>query len=97
MFWVFHTDVLGGAIFSYENATVNQLTADAQKLADPEVRLPMYMEAQRLIVDEDAPAVFLYSLAYLRAYRSDRLVGMGPMPRPTDVFFWLRSVDIVGE
>lgn len=97
MYWVFHTDILGGAIFSYENARVNELLAGAQKLADPEVRLPMYMEAQQLIVDEDAPAVFLYSSAYLRAYRSDRLVGMNPMPRPTDVFYWLRSVDIASD
>ena len=55
----------------------------------------MYTEAQDLIVDQDTVAVFLYSLADLRAYRSDRLTGIEPMARPTDVFYWLRSADIV--
>src|SRR5690606_5960569 len=95
MYWVFHTDTLGATIFSYQNDRVNELLADAQKLADPDVRLAMYTEAQDLIVDEDAAAVFLYSSADLRAYRSDRLVGIEPMPRPTDVFYWLRSADVV--
>ena len=97
MYWVFSTSTLGGSIMSYENERVNQLLADAQKLADPDVRLPMYMEAQSLIVDEDAAAVFLYSSAYLRAYRSDRLEGILPMPRPTDVTYWLRTATVVGE
>ncbi|MBZ0297640.1 MAG: ABC transporter substrate-binding protein [Anaerolineae bacterium] len=95
MYWVFHTDTLGGSIFSYQDDRVNELLADAQKLANPDTRLVMYNEAQDLIVDQDVPAVFLYSSADLRAYRSDRLVGMEPMPRPTDVFFWLRTADVV--
>ena len=95
MYWVFHTDTLGGAIFSYQNDRANELMAGAQKLADPDVRLPMYMEAQEIIVDQDAVAVFLYSSADLRAYRTDRLTGIEPMARPTDVFFWLRSADTV--
>ena len=96
MYWVFHTDTLGGRIFSYENARANELMAGAQKLADPDVRLPMYLEAQEIIVDQDAVAVFLYSSADLRAYRTDRLTGIEPMARPTDVFYWLRSADTVG-
>lgn len=95
MYWVFSTSTLGGAIMSYENERVNELLADAQKLADPDVRLPMYMEAQSLIVDEDSAATFLYSSAYLRAYRSDRLTGIEPMPRPTDVTYWLRFADVI--
>lgn len=95
MYWVFSTSTLGGSIMSYENERVNQLLADAQKLADPDVRLPMYDEAQELIVDEDAVAVFLYSSADLRAYRTDRLTGIEPMPRPTDVTYWLRSADVI--
>lgn len=96
MYWVFHTDTLGGAVFSYNNPTVNELLVAGQKMSDPQERLDTYNEAQRIIVDEDAVAVFMYSSAYLRAYRSDRLVGLQPMPRPTDVFYWLREVDIVG-
>jgi peptide/nickel transport system substrate-binding protein len=95
MYWVFHTETLGGPIFSYQDDRVNELLAGAQRLADPDVRLPMYTEAQDLIVDEDAAAVFLYSSADLRAYRTDRLTGLEPMARPTDVFYWLRSVDTV--
>ncbi len=96
MYWVFSTSTLGGPIFSYEDDRVNQLLADAQHLADPAVRLPMYTEAQDLIVDQDTVAVFLYSSADLRAYRTDRLSGIEPMARPTDVFYWLRSADIIG-
>lgn len=95
IYWVFHTDTLGASILSYQNDRVNELLDEAQKLADPDVRLAMYTEAQDLIVDEDSAAVFLYSSADLRAYRSDRLVGIEIMPRPTDVFYWLRSVDVV--
>ena len=96
MYWVFHTDTLGGSIFSYQNDRVNELLFGAQGLADADVRLPMYSEAQELIVDQDAVAVFLYSSADLRAYRTDRLTGIEPMARPTDVFYWLRSADVIG-
>jgi peptide/nickel transport system substrate-binding protein len=95
MYWVFHTDTLGGAIFSYQNDRANELMFGAQGLADPAVRLPMYQEAQDILVDQDTVAVFLYSSADLRAYRTDRLTGLEPMARPTDVFYWLRSVDTV--
>lgn len=95
IYWVFTTTPgLGGPIFSYENPTVNQLLADGQTSSIPEDRMPIYMEAQRIIVNDDTVAVFMYSSADLRAYRSDRLVGMQPMPRPTDVFYWLRSADV---
>lgn len=94
MYWVFSTSTLGGPIFGYENERINTLLADAQKLADPAVRMPMYTEAQEILVDTDTVAVFLYSSADVRAFRSDRLTGLEPMARPTDVFYFLRSADM---
>jgi peptide/nickel transport system substrate-binding protein len=95
IYWVFHSDWLGGRIFSYSNATADDLLITGQQTADPDQRQELYREAQRIIVDEDTVAVFLYSSASLRAYRSDRLTGMQPMPLPTDVFFWLREADVL--
>lgn len=95
MYWVFTSTILGGRIFSYENVSVDELLLSGQQIADIESRSELYNEAQQTIVDEDTVAVFLYSSAYLRAYRTDRLTGIELMPRPTDVFYWLRSADIV--
>ena len=95
IYWVFHSDWLGGRIFSYSNETVDELLVTGQQTADPDQRQELYGEAQRLIVDEDTVAVFIYSSAYLRAYRSDRLAGLQPMPRPTDIFYWLRVADVL--
>lgn len=96
IYWVFHNDQLGGRVFSYNDPAANDLLITGQQTADNEARHEIYNEAQHLIVDVDTVAVFLYSSAYLRAYRSDRLSGMQPMPRPTDVFYWLRSVELIG-
>jgi len=95
MYWVFTSTILGGRIFSYENLTVDELLLSGQQVADITQRSDLYTEAQEIIVDQDTVAVFLYSSAYLRAYRTDRLTGIELMPRPTDVFYWLRSADIV--
>ncbi len=94
IYWVFHNEWLGGRIFNYNNERVNELTVMGKGVTDPEERAAIYDEVQQIIVD-DAIAVFLYSADYLRAYRSDRLTGLEEMPNPTDVFYWLRSVDIV--
>lgn len=93
IYWVFHTATLGQRVFGYNNEHLNELLVTGQTLPDQEARREIYNEAQQIIVD-DAVAVFLYSEDYLRAYRSDRLTGMEEMPRPTDVFYWLRSVDL---
>lgn len=94
IYWVFHTDWLGGGIFGYDNETVNTLTVEGKSETDQEARVAMYNEVQDTIVN-DAVAVFLYSADTLRAYRTDRITGLEEMPNPTDVFYWLRSVDVI--
>ena len=94
IYWVFHTDWLGSGIFGYDNETVNTLTVEGKSETDQEARVTMYNEVQDTIVN-DAVAVFLYSADTLRAYRADRITGLEEMPNPTDVFYWLRSVDVI--
>jgi peptide/nickel transport system substrate-binding protein len=96
MYWVYTSTILGGRVFSYNNPAVDELLLQGQQTADVAQRRELYNEAQRIIVNEDTVGVNIYSSAELRAYRSDRLTGMEPMPRPTDVFYWLRSVDVAG-
>lgn len=97
IYWVFTTTPgLGGPVFSYENAAVNEMLAEGQTSTDTETRRVIYDEAQRIIVEEDTVAVFLYSASVLRAYRSDRLTGLDVMPLPTDIFYFFRTMDLVG-
>ena len=41
-------------------------------------------------------AVFLYSASVLRAYRSDRITGLDVMSLPTEIFYFFRTMDVVG-
>lgn len=95
MYWVFHKDWILGAASAYQNDAVSALLEEGQTTTDQDERRQIYNEAQQIIVDEDAAAVFLYSHDDVRAYRSDRLTGIEEMPTPTDVFYWLRSADVV--
>lgn len=102
IFWVFHGDWFGAGkipgtdgIFGYDDPDVNTWTVEGQTTADPEARKELYDKVQEKIVDIDTLGVFLYSKAETTAYRTDRLTGIQPMPRPTDVFYWLAMADIV--
>ncbi|MCB0210921.1 MAG: ABC transporter substrate-binding protein [Anaerolineae bacterium] len=95
MYWVFHKNWILGQASAYQNDTVSSLLEQGQTVTDQEQRRDIYNEAQQMIVDEDAVAVFLYSHDDVRAYRSDRLTGLEEMPLPTDVVYWLRSADVV--
>ncbi|MCZ7543983.1 MAG: ABC transporter substrate-binding protein [Anaerolineae bacterium] len=101
MFWVFHGDWLGAGkvtgtngIFGYDDPDVNAWTVEGQTTADPDARRALYDQAQVKIV-EDIPAIFLYSNSETTAYRTDRLTGIQAMPRPTDVFYWLGTADVI--
>lgn len=95
IYWVFTTSPgLGGPVFSYENPTVNDLLARGQRLTETNARREIYNQAQDIIVNQDTVAVFLYSAAVLRAYRSDRITGMDVMPLPTDIYYFFRSMDV---
>ena len=103
MYWVFHGDWLGagkaagaGGIFGYDDPDVNAWTVQGQTTADPEARRQAYDQAQRKIA-QDLPAIFLYSRAEITAYRADRLAGVTAMPRPTDVFYWLATADVIQQ
>lgn len=97
IFWVFTTTPgLGGPVFSYENPTVNELLAQGQTSTDSETRRVIYDQAQQIIVEDDTVAVFLYSASVLRAYRTDRITGMDVMPLPTDIYYFFRTMDVVG-
>lgn len=95
MYWVFHKDWILGKASAYQNDTVSSLLEQGQVTTDQAERRRIYHEAQRIIVDEDTAAVFLYSHDDVRAYRNDRLTGIQEMPTPTDIFYWFRSADIV--
>lgn len=94
IYWVFTTTPgLGGPIFSYENAHVNDILAQGQRSTDEATRKTIYNEAQQIIVEEDTVAVFLYSASILRGYRTDRVTGLDEMPLPTDIFYHFRTMD----
>lgn len=95
MYWVFHKDWILGTASAYQNDTVSSLLEEGQTTTDQAKRRQIYNEAQQIIVDDDAAAAFLYSHDDVRAYRSDRLKGLEEMPLPTDVFYWLRSAEVV--
>ena len=75
MYWVFSWPGLAETISGYQSDAFNELVIAGQSETDPAERFELYTEAQRIVVDEDAAAVFLYTLAELRAIRSDRLDG----------------------
>lgn len=95
MYWVFSWSGLAETISGYQNERFNELVLAGQNSTNAEERFELYTEAQSIVVDQDSAAVFLYTLAELRGVRTDRLVGIEPMPRPTDVFFFLRTADII--
>ena len=95
MYWVFHKDWILGKASAYQNDTVSALLEQGQTTTDQAERRRIYNEAQQIIVDDDAVAVFLYSHDDVRAYRNDRVTGIQEMPAPTDVLYWLRSADVV--
>ena len=95
MYWVFSWSGLAETISGYQSETFNDLVITGQSSTDSAERFELYTEAQRVVVDDDSAAVFLYTLAELRAIRSDRLTGIESMPRPTDVFYFLRVADII--
>lgn len=95
MYWVFSWSGLAETISGYQNERFNELVLAGQNSTDPAERFELYTEAQSIVVDQDSAAVFLYTLAELRGVRTDRLTGIEPMPRPTDVFYFLRTADIV--
>ena len=60
-----------GEVFNftgYSNPTVDELLAEGRSTADPEERLGIYEEINRIIVDE-APYIYLYNPLEINAYR----------------------------
>ena len=51
----------GTNITQYQNPKIDKLLEDGRKELDPEIRMQIYQDFQRFLV-EDSPAVFLYTL-----------------------------------
>ncbi len=91
MYYVFSSEQQGKERMNFANERLDALFQQGRTTVEQEQRLPIYHEAQAIIVEE-GPMVFLLTRGTLRGYREDRWTGFQPQPLPTDVLTYLNTV-----
>ncbi|MHC4217011.1 MAG: peptide ABC transporter substrate-binding protein [Planctomycetota bacterium] len=75
----------------YSNPAVDDLLEQASGEADPQRRLDLLAECERIIVDEDVPLLVLCQLVEVYMYDPGRLTGLSKHPRLTH-YLWQMKV-----
>lgn len=78
----------------YDNPVYDKLLADAAKEPDPEARMRMLEEAERIIMDDDLPMIPLYQYVTLYMFDPQKVAGLNCQPR-TDQNLYL--IDMLGD
>jgi oligopeptide transport system substrate-binding protein len=78
----------------YSSPRFDGLLADAAREADPERRMRLLEEAERVLMEEDLPMAPIYQYVTLYLFDPDRISGINPHPR-TDQHLYL--IDVLGD
>jgi oligopeptide transport system substrate-binding protein len=78
----------------YNNPVYDRLLADAALSSDPEARLRLLEEAERIIMDEDLPMIPLFQYVTLYMFDPQKVAGLNCHPR-TDQNLFL--IDMLGD
>jgi len=93
MFRHFHTSSIQGGLnfMGYSNPEVDRLLDRAREVFDREQRRQLYIQAQRLILD-DAPMIFTYYFPVIKAAHR-RVQNLTILPDPSVIFYreaWIK-------
>jgi len=75
----------------YNNPRVDELLDDAAAERDPELRMALLSECERIIVEEDLPILPICQLIQVYMYEPGRVSGLSSHPRLTQ-FLWQMQV-----
>ncbi len=78
----------------YANPEYDALLDAANLETDPEKRMAMLSEAERMIMDEDLPMVPLFHYAHVYMFNASKLSGINPHPRTNQNLF---LADVLGD
>ena len=79
---------------AYSNPAFDALLADAARELDPQRRMTILAEAERILVEEDLPLVPIFIYNNVVMFDSARLTGLTPHPRSKENLF---LVDVLGD
>lgn len=79
---------------AYSNPAFDALLADAARELDPQRRMAILAEAERVLIEEDLPLVPIFIYNNVVMFDSARLTGLTPHPRSKENLF---LVDILGD
>ena len=79
------------SIFSYyENTEFDALVDEARSIIEPELRMELYSQAQK-ILREEAPAIFMWGLHTVWGVNNE--VDWAPAPDEIDRYFWAKPME----
>ncbi|MBO6514625.1 MAG: peptide ABC transporter substrate-binding protein [Phycisphaerales bacterium] len=79
---------------AYNNPVYDQLLADAANELDPEKRMTLLSEAERIIMEEDLPMVPIFYYATIYMFDAKKLTGLSTHPRTKQNAF---LIDMLGD
>jgi len=79
---------------AYDNPEYDDLLARASTEADPEARMALLTEAERIIVEEDLPLVPIFHYATIYMFDPHRITGLSTHPRTKQNAF---LIDVLGD
>ncbi|MGP1271779.1 MAG: peptide ABC transporter substrate-binding protein [Phycisphaerales bacterium] len=78
----------------YSNPAYDRLLDEATRELDPQRRMALLTEAERIIMEDDLPMVPLFHYVSLYLFDPDRVTGLNPHPRAQQDLY---LVDILGD
>jgi len=78
----------------YSNPVYDDLLAQAELETNPEARMALLEEAERIIMEEDLPMIPIFHYVTIYLFDADEISGINPHPRTTQNVF---LVDVLGD
>lgn len=78
----------------YSNPKYDKMLEDAANEADPERRMQILSDAERLLFEEEMPVVPLFHYMQLYLFDARKLTGISSHPRQDQVLYWC---DVLGD
>ena len=79
---------------AYDNPAYDALLARATRETDPDARMALLREAERIIVEEDLPLVPIFHYATIYMFDPHRITGLSTHPRTKQNAF---LIDVLGD
>ncbi len=78
----------------YSNPTYDKMLEDAANEADPQRRMQILSDAERMLFEEEMPVVPLFHYMQLYLFDARKLTGFSSHPRQDQVLYWC---DVLGD